>query len=155
MGASPIAAAMLIAAMLSMLIYNLHGKRFRLPLLSDAAQALGWVALTMYGALATGARVNEIAMWLAATIFVYNMLINGLHGGLRDIANDQRHGARTTALWFGAHADADGHLLIPRAQTSYGLALHVLLLVFQVVCFARNWPSSRAVLLITISSRRT
>jgi hypothetical protein len=32
------------------------------------------------------------------------MLVNGVHGGLRDLANDHRRGARTTALWFGARA---------------------------------------------------
>jgi len=132
----PRAAAALIAAMLCMLIYNLRGKRLRVPPLSDAVQALGWVALTMYGALAPGEPLTETALWLAVSIFVYVMLVNGLHGGLRDLDNDARHGARTTALYLGARP---GHL--PRVLALYGLALQLALLALAVACVMRNWPA--------------
>jgi len=139
------AAAALLAGVAFMLLYNLRGKRFRVPLLSDAVQGLGWVALALYGALATGEPLTETAAWLAATIFVYVLLINGLHGGLRDLHNDARHGARTTALYLGARTDADGHPVVPPLLAGYGLALQILLLVLALSCVLRTWPAANRI----------
>jgi 4-hydroxybenzoate polyprenyltransferase len=126
-GGPPAAAAALLAAMGLMLLYNRFGKRLALPLLSDAVQALGWASLALYGALSVGPITAPFA-WLAASAIVYVLMVNGLHGGLRDLANDALHGARTTALFLGARASADGRLLLPRAVRLYALALHLALL---------------------------
>jgi hypothetical protein len=53
------------------------------------------------------------------------MMVNGVHGGLRDLANDQRCGARTTALWFGARAGAGNAVIASRALTLHALALQI------------------------------
>jgi 4-hydroxybenzoate polyprenyltransferase len=131
---------MLLAAMGLMLLYNLYGKRFPLPLVSDAVQGLGWAALALYGALATGMPLHARAGWLCATILLYVMMVNGLHGGLRDLANDARHGARTTALFLGARATPEGELILSARIVLYGLTLHLLLLFLTVACILRNWP---------------
>ncbi|HYC89783.1 MAG TPA: hypothetical protein VEO54_11270 [Thermoanaerobaculia bacterium] len=127
-GGPPAAAAALLAAMGLMLLYNRFGKRLAFPLLSDAVQALGWVGLALYGALSAGPAISAPFGWLAASAIVYVLMVNGLHGGLRDLANDARHGARTTALFLGARASADGRLLLPRAVRLYALTLHLALL---------------------------
>ena len=139
-GSPPAASGLLIIAMGLMLIYNLYGKRFQLPPLSDAVQALGWVALALYGTLAVGSSFVPAVGWLAAIIFVYVLMINGLHGGLRDLANDAHHGARTTALYLGARATTDGRVIAPAALVFYGLALQVLLLFLGVLCVIGRSP---------------
>ncbi|HXH95136.1 MAG TPA: UbiA family prenyltransferase, partial [Thermoanaerobaculia bacterium] len=146
-GGTPAAAAALLTAMALMLIYNRYGKRVAFPLASDAVQAIGWVALALYGAFATtSAALTEPLGWLAAIVFVYVLLINGLHGGLRDIRNDAAHGARTTAIWFGAGADDDGRLLVPRSLVRYGAALQ-LVLFFLGVLSVRRWPLAVAMII--------
>lgn len=144
-GGSPVASAVLMASMGSGLIYNLYGKQLRFPLLSDAVQGLAWVALAMYGALATGLPLRAPVAWLAATIFFYILLVNGLHGGLRDLANDARHGARTTAIYLGAHATAAGRLIVPRVLALHGLALQISLLLLASLCVILHWPDENAI----------
>src|SRR5213594_1368846 len=139
-GGRPAASAVLIVAMGLMLLYNLYGKRIWFPLLSDAVQALAWVALALYGTLSVNSGLEPSVGWLAAIIFVYVLMINGLHGGLRDLANDAHHGARTTALYLGARATTDGRLVMPAALVLYGLALQILLLFLGVLCVIGNWP---------------
>ncbi|HMC22757.1 MAG TPA: UbiA family prenyltransferase, partial [Thermoanaerobaculia bacterium] len=139
-GGRPAASAVLIFAMGLMLLYNLYGKRIWFPLLSDAVQALAWVALALYGTLSVNSALEPSVGWLAAIIFVYVLMINGLHGGLRDLANDAHHGARTTALYLGARATTDGRLVMPAALVLYGLALQILLLFLGVLCVIGNWP---------------
>jgi 4-hydroxybenzoate polyprenyltransferase len=134
-GGPEIASAVLMAGMGFGLVYNRFGKRIAFPPLSDAIQSLAWVALTLYGALSTGAPLNERLLWLSATVFVYVMLVNALHGGLRDLANDARHGARTTALYFGARVD-EGQLIVPRSLLTYGTALQAAAMVF--ACLGRS-----------------
>jgi 4-hydroxybenzoate polyprenyltransferase len=143
-GVPPAAIAALIAAAGLMLVYNRFGKRIWFPPLSDAIQGLGWVALALYGALATGWPLKATEGWFAATVFVYVLMINGLHGDLRDLANDAQHGARTTALYLGARTTADGKLIAPPRVVIYGLTLQILLLLLVVLCIAGNWaPNHR------------
>lgn len=133
------ASVSLAAAMALMLLYNVYGKRCRFPPLSDAVQSLGWVALMLYGALVARAPLNQSLLALAALIFVYVLLINGVHGGLRDLRNDQLCGARTTAIYFGSNADASGGVILPRSIVIYGLMLQILMLVISLVVVVTNW----------------
>jgi 4-hydroxybenzoate polyprenyltransferase len=129
----------LAAAVALMLVYNVYGKRLSFPPLSDAVQSLSWVALALYGALAAGASLNASSVALAALVFVYVLLINGVHGGLRDLANDRACGARTTAIYLGARVDADGSVILPRSIVVYGLSLQLLMLVIGVVVVVTHW----------------
>ncbi len=126
-GGPPAAAIALLAGMGLGLIYNAWGKRIPVPPLSDAVQALAWIALMLYGALAARRPLPSTVVWLGAAIFVYVLLINGVHGGLRDLDNDARHGARTTALYLGASATSDGRLFVPFRLAMYALALEIAL----------------------------
>lgn len=142
------AAAALMIGMAFGLLYNAYGKRIAFPLVSDAVQALAWVALALYGALTMRAPLTIPLALLAATVFLYVLLINGLHGGLRDLANDARHGAQTTAILLGAR-EVDGRLLVPRALKIYGLTLHILLLAAALLAVAPRWPA--AAIAITVA----
>lgn len=146
-GGALIAGAALAAGMLLMLIYNRFGKRMALPLISDAVQAAGWVALALYGAWSVDMRLTAPLGWFAATVFVYVMLINGLHGGLRDLQNDARQGARTTAIYLGARTHEDGRLIVPPHLARYGFALQLALVVLGVASVAR-WPIVAAAIVV-------
>ena len=66
------------------------------------------------------------------------MMVNGLHGALRDLENDAAHGARTTAILFGARVAAGDELRVPPALVGYGLALQSLLLALPAWAVATN-----------------
>jgi hypothetical protein len=51
--------------------------------------------------------------------------VNGVIASLRDLPNDHRHGARTTAVLFMARTGAAARRL-PRGYRAYALALHLL-----------------------------
>jgi 4-hydroxybenzoate polyprenyltransferase len=103
----------LLAAFVLLGIYNVWGKRCPWPWVTDLTQGVGWGSLAFFGMLAASPRSASIThdVWLATTaLFVYGagyiFLINGIHGGLRDLATD--NGQSTLAQWFGATTDEDG-----------------------------------------------
>jgi 4-hydroxybenzoate polyprenyltransferase len=135
-------AAMLVGlalAFCAMGVYDLFGKRCRWPLATDAIQSAGWVALLGVGACAAnqGWPVTSALAWLAGYVFVCVMLVNGVHGALRDLANDRRHGARTTAISFGAQERPDGTARPSPALVAYACALQVAL----VGCALGAWQA--------------
>lgn len=118
-----------------MVVYNLQGKRLaiswsadgqprrlRLPLVTDLVQGLAWGALAPFGAL-VGAAAEKPKLFdsawaalshvlgscwiLAAYGAGFIFLINGIHGGLRDLRSDQAAGRHTTAMVLGARVDPD------------------------------------------------
>jgi 4-hydroxybenzoate polyprenyltransferase len=80
--------ATLAAGFLFMTVYNVWGKRCRFPPLTDAIQGLGWGSLAVYAPCALGAEPNALAWMVAAYVAVFTLLFNGVHGDLRDLAND-------------------------------------------------------------------
>jgi 4-hydroxybenzoate polyprenyltransferase len=123
-----------------MTAYNLWGKRCPLPPLTDLAQGLGWAALLLWGALASGGALTPLVWALAAHEVALIMLVNGLHGGLRDLASDEAGGARTTALWLGARPTPGGGAQISRRLLAYGLLWQGLALAALLLPLALNWP---------------
>ncbi len=129
-GASPAALSMLAAAFLLLTAYNLYGKRCPVPLITDAVQALGWCALALCGAFSFAPTLHVDTVWLLAYVFVYVLLINGVHGGVRDLANDLAHGARTTAIWFGARPAAGSGAKLTVGLAVYGFGLQAAMAAF-------------------------
>lgn len=124
--AVPMAAhAVLLAGFALMGIYDLWGKRCPLPPLTDALQGLGWAALVVYGTLATGTPSTATAA-LAGMVLVVVLMINGVHGALRDLANDLAGGARTTAILLGARPCGAEGMFLPRMLIGYALSLQAL-----------------------------
>lgn len=108
LGAGWQAQAVLLASFAAMAVYDLWGKRCFCPLLTDLSQALAWGGLSLWASLVVGHQLSAAA-WLAFGFGVgYILMINGVHGGLRDLANDLRTGSRTTAIFFGARPSAQG-----------------------------------------------
>lgn len=147
LGGGASAQAALAAALLLMAAYNLWGKRTPFPPLIDLAQGLGWAALVVYGAALVGTP-TPLTGALAIFEVVFIMLINGVHGPLRDLANDLRCGARTTAILFGARPVAAEQqdlkpqapsVFIPPALTVYALTLQLLLAGLLALPLALDW----------------
>jgi 4-hydroxybenzoate polyprenyltransferase len=128
LGGGIAAALALLCALGLMAIYDVFGKRIAFPPLSDAVQGLAWAALAAYGTFASGGILTGRSGVLLALVFVYVLMINGVHGGLRDLVNDAHHGARTTALFLGGGGVGLERLAIPRGLLVYALALQGLLL---------------------------
>lgn len=122
-GASPRTGGALVVAVASLAAYDRWGKALRFPVLTDLVQGLGWAALLLAG-------VPDAAPWMgrpgiaAIAVVLYILLVNGLVGPLRDLANDHASGARTTALMLGVRPDGHGLRLTRRAAV-WGLLLHV------------------------------
>jgi 4-hydroxybenzoate polyprenyltransferase len=120
----PAALAWMAAALAALAVYNVLGKRVRLTPLTDLVQGLGWAALVAYGAAAADEPTAATA-WIAAYTALVIVLVNGVHGGVRDLANDHAAGARTTAMLLGARPLAGGSAVIPRALRAYAIAIQV------------------------------
>lgn len=118
----------LAAAFGLMAAYNRWGKRCPAPPLMDLVQGLGWAALLAYGAAATGRRPSSLTGLLAAYEVLLILMVNGVHGALRDLGNDLACDARTTAIMLGARAGAGGGLVLPPALAAYALTLQAALL---------------------------
>ena len=95
------------AAYLGLGQYNLWGKRFAAPPLTDFVQGCGWAALALYGAriaapdLAWPLLIDRMLPLLALTVGLI-VLITGVHGGLRDLVNDLRQGRTNASAFLGA-----------------------------------------------------
>lgn len=136
-GANGPAAAALAAAFGCMAIYDVWGKRCPVPPLTDAAQGVAWGALALVGALVAG-EPNALTAVVCAYAVGYLLLINGVHGGMRDLANDLARGRRTTALFLGMRPEADGRATIPLGARRFCSVVQGLLVAIFVAPVARN-----------------
>ena len=129
-----------ISALVAMTIYNLYGKRCFFPPLTDLVQGIGWSALLVYGALLAQEEPSKLT-WLAALyVCLFIIMINGVHGSLRDLENDLRFNAKTTAHMLGARTQQD-KLHIPIGLVIYTLLLESTLTGLLLVPSVRNWAA--------------
>ena len=133
------AQATLGAGFVMMAGYNLWGKRCPFPPLTDAIQGFAWASLAVYGALVFGAEPNAMTWMVAGYVTVYTILVNGVHGPLRDLDNDFSSRARTTAVFLGARPARDGgHPVVPRAVAIYDAVVRAGLIGILVALLFRN-----------------
>ncbi|MBM0278973.1 UbiA family prenyltransferase [Micromonospora tarensis] len=127
--------ATLYIAAAALVGYDFTGKRCRWPVLTDLLQGLGGAAVVSYGATVAGG--PTFATWLtAAYATIYLMLVNGIHGGIRDVENDRRHGARTLAVLTGARG-APAEVSIPRVLRRYAMSLQTVLVLLATMPLLR------------------
>jgi 4-hydroxybenzoate polyprenyltransferase len=126
-------------AVILMSIYNLWGKRNAFPFLTDVLQGLGWSAMVLYGAAVISTHPTALVMVIIAFVVVFIVMINGVHGNLRDLTNDLQCGMRTTAMLLGARPlDGEG-LMIPLRLKLYALMLQMLLTGIVLLPLVYNW----------------
>lgn len=117
-GAAPTATYALMGALVCLTAYDLVGKSLPIPFLADHVQGLGWALLLVTGAELAGGRTLGTLL-AAAFVSVYVALVNGVHGAVRDVGNDQASGASTTAIRLGVRRTSDGALVLPPAVVGY------------------------------------
>jgi 4-hydroxybenzoate polyprenyltransferase len=120
-------------------IYDLWGKRTPLPPLTDLLQGIGWAMLVLYGTSIAGGQPTRLIMALFGFVVLYIIIVSGIYGSLRDLANDTSGGAHTTAILFGARMRPDDSVAIPRRLKLYALAMQILISGFLVLPLVANW----------------
>ncbi len=133
----------LTVACLCLAAYNRWGKCCPWPPFTDGVQALGWGALLAYGAAATGRADPPLLRFLLAYELVLILQVNGIHGALRDLANDAACGAQTTALWLGARPQAQGGFALTPTLVAYALGLQATLLLLPLRALTHLLPPQR------------
>lgn len=125
--------------LLAVTIYDIWGKRFPVPPITDLTQGVAWAALGWLGAEIVGGSTRWTVL-LAAYFLIFIMLANGVHGSIRDLTNDRQHGARTTATWFGAEAEEPGGAVpLGTAYLWYAFALQAITITLPFVPIVFGW----------------
>jgi 4-hydroxybenzoate polyprenyltransferase len=142
------AMAFLIGGYLGLIGYDLLTKRSKWPVLHDLLLALGCAALLCYSSVRTGGLTAETVV-AATYIALFVILVNGVHGGLRDLHNDTLHAGPTTAAALGARLDGDGGFVLPRRLVVYAWTLNAAMGLVVVAALLTAPPRDGRVLLIT------
>jgi 4-hydroxybenzoate polyprenyltransferase len=116
--------------------YDLWGKRTTFPPFIDLVQGLGWGALTLFGAALAGPW-TVVTAELAAYVIVLIVLVNGVHGALRDLHNDLACGVRSTAIVLGSRPHGAGVALSART-VRYAVGLQAMLSALLFLPLVRN-----------------
>lgn len=134
-----------------MAVYNLWGKRGPVPPITDLVQGLAWGSLAPYAALAVGGEPSALTWTVAGFAAGFILLINGIHGGLRDLANDLARGARNTAIFLGARPVHGGRAHVPAGVVAFAYTVLGGLVLLGMVPLLRNdfgySPTTRGMML--------
>ncbi len=130
-------------------IYNIWGKKTRVPLLIDIIQGVGFAGITLYGADIVGEPGRlSLLVFLAVALW---MVHTNLYGGFRDVETDAAFGLYTTPIMFGMKRDG-ARMIIPRSIMYYSLfveasmiSLAASILIFNDFGYA---PITRTIMLI-------
>ena len=125
--------AILVFGMLS--IYNMFGKRTRLPIFTDLVQGIGFAALILFGSFSTGhaTLLSAIAFW---GVVIWMMQTNHL-GGLRDLQSDYLFDTFTTPISLGSKYRREG-FFISRKSIVYSYLLLFIQFVVPAVFLVRE-----------------
>jgi len=135
----------LAASLILMTVYNFWGKRCSYPLLTDFAQGCSWSALSVCGAATVSQSVWPIMAIPFVFITIYVLMINGIHGSLRDLANDFARGVHSTAIQLGARPRADGTIVMSPQLKFYAGLLQVLLGIIVILPIVFSWLSQQLI----------
>lgn len=130
--------AVVVAGFALMTVYNVYGKRCPFPPLTDLVQGVAWGTLALAGAMSTGRSPSWLTLLATAHGCGFLFLINGVHGGLRDLGNDLACGMRTTAIYFAARPLAGGGARCSRALQTFAWFAWALLVGPWALAFATN-----------------
>src|SRR6185295_6389335 len=108
------------------------------PPATDMIQGLGWGTLALMGALVGGGRLSWLAVLAAAHGAGFLFLINGVHGGLRDLGNDLACGMKTTAIYYGAQPLPGGGARSSRGVQQFAWFAFAVLVGPWAIAFAAN-----------------
>ena len=122
----PISVAAFLAAAVALLgIYDVASKTISVPFLADFVQGAGWAALVFVGA-GVGGGPSGATGWAAGFVVAFIALVNGVHGAVRDVENDRRSAAKTTAVMLGVRIRESG-MVLPATIVAYAAVLQLAL----------------------------
>jgi 4-hydroxybenzoate polyprenyltransferase len=127
---------LLLLSLFCMTVYNLFGKKTDFPILTDFIQGIAWALLALYGYTIARQPLQPAAYAIAGFIVIYIMLINGIHGSIRDLPTDAAYGVRSTALRFGASFVAPDKIHLPWSLRLYAAFLQFLLVALSYLAWA-------------------
>ncbi len=136
----------------AMAAYDLWGKRSRFPPATDFVQGIAWAGLIVFGAAAGSGSVGPLTAAIATYVVVYIVMANGVHGSLRDLANDALCGVRSTAILFGARVDISSGILIPRPLVTYTFALQGVLIGILIFVWVSGDAGNQPVAFVGIAA---
>lgn len=148
----------LAAAFFFMAIYDVWGKRCFLPPLTDLAQGIGWGVMALWAAALVPGALTGLSWILFSYLVLFIVLINGLHGSFRDLANDYKNGVRSTAIFLGVRPQGEEGLIIPRRVRRYAAVLQAALIGIAYLPFLGGmlaYPPGRSLLTILALSLAT
>ena len=123
----------LTGAFIFILAYNIWGKRISFPILTDIIQGLSWAFLYIFGASAFNVS-NIRFFWIgSAFIITYIVMINGIHGSLRDIYSDYAYNINTTAISLGVKLRSVDSLVLSTKLKIYAGGLQIILMILPFV----------------------
>lgn len=137
LGGGAAAVGVLLFGFTAMAVYDVWGKRCFFPPLTDFAQGLGWASLAPWAALTLGGAPNVLTWVVAAYGAGFILLINGVHGGLRDLANDLERGATTTASFFGSRPTPRGATM-PASLAAFAILVQAGLVAVSIAPLLRR-----------------
>ncbi|MGA1820265.1 MAG: UbiA family prenyltransferase [Thermoplasmatota archaeon] len=126
-GVPLVALILLLAATLAGWVYDLYGKRFPL---SDVFVAAWMFFLVLAGAgSVSGWGPYPVAVWACASLGALHILFNNsVEGGLKDVENDRKAGARTLAVVTRVRI-RKGTLRVPTSFMVWGFLLRALFVI--------------------------
>jgi 4-hydroxybenzoate polyprenyltransferase len=139
LNASSLAYVILALGFGLVVVYNVWGKRSPFPVLTDVVQGIGFGALVLYGAVGIPGHHSELIGVIFAFVVVFIVMINGIHGSLRDLTNDLNNGAQTTAIFLGVRPLGTEGIILPLRFRFYTLSLQLLLISIVLLPLLNNW----------------
>jgi 4-hydroxybenzoate polyprenyltransferase len=142
----------LLGAVVGQGLYDLYGKKCRVPPLMEAAEAAAAFLLVVYGATATGNATNSLVWLTAGAGAAFILLVNAFHGSLRDIAFEIACDQRTTPIWLGCRGIQEGVVHISSAMSAYAGAWQVVLIALSIAVIAQPGSTADRNLLVVLAA---
>jgi 4-hydroxybenzoate polyprenyltransferase len=131
----------LVVSAFFIILYDLVSKKFPL---TDFFVAFGIFFLVVYGASTTVNSISQFTplVWVVCTLAAIQVLFMQIvAGGMKDIENDYRHGARTMAIQMGVRV-VEGKLFVSSSYKTLSYSLQLIDLGVVFLPFFMGWTIS-------------
>ena len=135
-----------------MTAYDVFGKRFRIPPLTDVAQGVAWFCWIGFGATLVSGGFPPLAVEVGAYAVLYTTLINGVHGGMRDLRNDLACDAWTTARFLGIRPRGESGIAVSAAAIAYCVLHQAALVALSMGVTLRAGGGTAALLVVAAAN---